>query len=65
MDELEYLNDPTTPRWLRDIFRFLPVKSQFVLSGNVRDKFPFPVGSACSLRRLDSVCIRIIAFERL
>jgi AAA domain (Cdc48 subfamily)/C-terminal, D2-small domain, of ClpB protein len=26
-----------TPRWLRDIERFLPLKSQFVLSGNVRD----------------------------
>jgi ATP-dependent Clp protease ATP-binding subunit ClpA len=46
MDEQEYLNDPITPRWLRDIFRFLPVKSQFVLSGNVRDKYPFPIGTA-------------------
>ncbi|MEN8503599.1 MULTISPECIES: AAA family ATPase [Paraburkholderia] len=25
------------PRWLRDMLRFLPLKSQFVLSGNVRD----------------------------
>ncbi|WP_386065856.1 AAA family ATPase [Tahibacter sp. UC22_41] len=25
------------PRWLRDLQRFLPLKSQFVLSGNVRD----------------------------
>lgn len=25
------------PRWLRDLHRFLPLKSQFVLSGNVRD----------------------------
>lgn len=25
------------PRWLRDFVRFLPLKSQFVLSGNVRD----------------------------
>ncbi|MEQ1611435.1 MAG: AAA family ATPase [Hyphomicrobiaceae bacterium] len=25
------------PRWLRDLARFLPLKSQFVLSGNVRD----------------------------
>ena len=32
--------EPTTfekPRWLRDLARFLPLKSQFVLSGNVRD----------------------------
>jgi hypothetical protein len=26
------------PRWLRDLTRFLPLKSQFVLSGNVRDQ---------------------------
>jgi ATP-dependent Clp protease ATP-binding subunit ClpA len=25
------------PRWLRDLERFLPLKSQFVLSGNIRD----------------------------
>src|SRR5690606_17876181 len=25
------------PRWLRDLVRFLPLKSQFVLSGNVHD----------------------------
>jgi hypothetical protein len=25
------------PRWIRDLIRFLPLKSQFVLSGNVRD----------------------------
>jgi hypothetical protein len=25
------------PRWLRDLVRFLPLRSQFVLSGNVRD----------------------------
>ncbi|WP_273820888.1 AAA family ATPase [Pseudomonas asplenii] len=25
------------PRWARDLLRFLPLKSQFVLSGNIRD----------------------------
>nr|WP_282440966.1 AAA family ATPase [Novosphingobium sp. SG919] len=25
------------PRWVRDLLRFLPLKSQFVLTGNVRD----------------------------
>lgn len=29
--------DYEKPRWLRDLLRFLPLKSQFVLSGNVRD----------------------------
>jgi hypothetical protein len=28
------------PRWLRDLIRFLPLRSQFVLSGNVRDQYP-------------------------
>ncbi len=28
------------PRWIRDFLRFLPLKSQFVISGNVRDRFP-------------------------
>ncbi|MGW8465928.1 AAA family ATPase [Pseudomonas sp. CLCA07] len=26
-----------SPRWIRDLLRFLPLKSQFVLSGNIRD----------------------------
>jgi energy-coupling factor transporter ATP-binding protein EcfA2 len=30
------------PRWTKDLLRFLPLKSQFVLSGNVRDKYPRP-----------------------
>lgn len=28
------------PRWLRDLIRFLPLRSQFVLPGNVRDQYP-------------------------
>ena len=28
------------PRWVRDLLRFLPLRSQFVLSGNVRDQYP-------------------------
>jgi hypothetical protein len=32
------------PRWLRDLLRFLPLKSQFVLSGNVRDLHAQEVG---------------------
>ncbi|WP_276899593.1 AAA family ATPase [Frischella perrara] len=30
-------NQFNKPRWLRDLLRFLPLKSQFVLSGNIRD----------------------------
>ena len=38
-----FMSDPVTPRWARDLFRFLPVKSQFILSNNVRDRYPFPI----------------------
>lgn len=31
------------PRWLRDLIRFLPLRSQFVVSGNVRDQYPVEV----------------------
>jgi hypothetical protein len=32
------------PRWMRDLSRFLPLKSHFVLSGNVRDRYPLILG---------------------
>ena len=32
------------PRWMRDLRRFLPLKSHFVLSGNVRDRYPLALG---------------------
>jgi hypothetical protein len=34
---LESVASHLKPRWLRDLERFLPLKSQFVLTGNVRD----------------------------
>ena len=30
------------PHWAKDFLRFLPLKSQFVFSGNVRDRYPRP-----------------------
>ncbi len=38
MDEPQLL-----PRWAMDLARFLPLKSHFVLSGNVRDRYPWPI----------------------
>lgn len=32
-----------SPRWLRDFKRFIPLKSHFVLTGNVRDLQPYEV----------------------
>jgi hypothetical protein len=29
------------PRWSRDLLRFLPIKSQFLLTGNIRDRYPW------------------------
>ena len=43
-----FLSDSATPRWIKDVFRFLPVKSQFLLSGNVRDRYPFPLADGNS-----------------
>ncbi|MBZ0104343.1 MAG: AAA family ATPase [Sulfuricella denitrificans] len=35
-----------TPRWIRDLERLLPIRSQFVVAGNIRDHFltPLPGG---------------------
>lgn len=30
-------------RWVRDLLRYLPLKSQFVLSGNIRDQYPVAI----------------------
>ncbi len=36
------------PRWIRDLLRLLPIRAQFVVSGNIRDTFltPLPSGTA-------------------
>jgi len=34
------------PRWLRDLMRFLPLKSQFVLSGNISDLQAYAVSES-------------------
>lgn len=33
--------DQIVPRWVKDIKRFINIKSQFILSGNIRDIYPF------------------------
>ncbi|GHT94205.1 chaperone [Betaproteobacteria bacterium] len=37
-----------TPRWLRDLERLLPIRSQFVVSGNIRDYFLLPLEDGAS-----------------
>lgn len=45
----------TEPRWLRDFARFLPLKSQFVLTGNVRDLHAQKVGTVVTTASLQTV----------
>lgn len=35
---------PLMPRWARDLLRLLPIRSQFIISGNIRDHFLTPLG---------------------
>lgn len=61
------------PRWLRDLVRFLPLRSQFVLSGNVRDlQIHEPAPKAITAVPLTSILIdqlqkygyeRIVSFD--
>ncbi len=41
-----------TPRWIRDLERLLPIRSQFVVSGNIRDSFLTPLGDQLTLAPL-------------
>ncbi|MDR1647373.1 MAG: AAA family ATPase [Zoogloeaceae bacterium] len=38
------------PRWGRDLTRLLPIRSQFIISGNIRDHFLTPVAGGSSDR---------------
>jgi len=38
-----------TPRWMRDLRQFLPLRSQFLLSGNVRDRYPISIEGGAPL----------------
>src|SRR3954463_8482964 len=36
---------PVPPRWLVDLERLLPIRSQFVIAGSIRDSFLVPLPS--------------------
>ncbi|MFO1315510.1 MAG: AAA family ATPase [Burkholderiales bacterium] len=42
----------TTPRWIRDLTRLLPIRSQFVVAGNIRDSFLTPYEGGTTLAPL-------------
>ncbi len=41
-----------TPRWITDLVRLLPIRSQFVVAGNIRDSFLTPYQGATTLAPL-------------
>jgi ATP-dependent Clp protease ATP-binding subunit ClpB len=43
---------PNPPRWLADLERLLPIRSQFVVSGAIRDRFLVPLASGPALAPL-------------
>jgi energy-coupling factor transporter ATP-binding protein EcfA2 len=47
LSELEFSTDTATPRWIKDALRFVPLKSQFILAGNIRDRYQFPIETSC------------------
>ncbi len=68
------LDDPyRTPRWLRDLQRFLPLKSQFVLTGNIRDLqlieaspgqlVPAPLATALATQLIANGYRQVVAYE--
>lgn len=38
-------NPALTPRWIRDLERLLPIRSQFIVAGNIRDHFLAPLSN--------------------
>ncbi len=42
----------TTPRWIADLGRLTPIRSQFVLAGNIRDTFLTPIEGGVTLAPL-------------
>lgn len=52
-----------SPRWMRDLVRFLPLKSQFVLSGNIRDLQASEVapGTVTALSFNQTLCDTLLA----
>ena len=52
---LDSVDNQSKPRWLRDLQRFLPLKSQFLLTGNVRDLQAQAMGEVVAAASLESL----------
>ena len=55
------MSDDLRPRWVRELKRFLPLKSQFVLTGNVRDLQVRAVGDRAAAAPLADVLAATLA----
>ncbi|MDR1395296.1 MAG: AAA family ATPase [Deltaproteobacteria bacterium] len=53
--------DPQSPKWVREIHRFLGVKSQFVLWGNIHDVYPIVTQNKISVGTLVNYLKHILA----
>ena len=42
------------PKWSRELVRFLPAKSQFILWGNINDVYPVELNGNITTLRLDA-----------
>ncbi len=57
------VQDPLVPKWVRDMIRLLPIRSQFILSGNIDDIYLYPCEEGYALLPLQQVIWR--AFSSL
>ena len=43
----------TPPKWSRELIRFLPAKSQFILWGNIHDFYPIQLQSGITTMKME------------
>ena len=48
------MSDFTAPKWSRELIRFLPAKSQFILWGNIHDVYPIELQGSITTLRMDA-----------
>ena len=48
------MSEFTAPKWSRELVRFLPAKSQFILWGNIHDVYPVELNDNITTLRLDA-----------
>jgi DNA polymerase III delta prime subunit len=54
------MHEVTAPLWARELGRFIPIKPQFVLWGNIYDVYPFPCEGGVTTLRLQEYLNRTL-----